>query len=85
MVNSDSLSPVISRLSRQCTCSGNVILFQLCVEKIHATRIQERPLMQNIKGRRFIVYACVLCKIYQVPAETFYHMTYSTNHFVRTV
>jgi len=25
------------------------------------------------------------CKIYKVPAETFYHMTYSTNHFVRTV
>jgi len=25
------------------------------------------------------------CKIYKVPAKTFYHMTYSTNHFVRTV
>ena len=46
---------------------------------------QERQLMQSIKGRRLIVYACVICKIYKVPAETFYHMTYSTNHFVRTV
>jgi len=23
--------------------------------------IQERPLMQSIKGRRLIVYACVIC------------------------
>ena len=24
-------------------------------------KIQERPLMQSIKGRRLIVYACVIC------------------------
>ena len=24
-------------------------------------KLQERPLMQSIKGRRLIVYACVMC------------------------
>ena len=67
-----------------CSKTGHVLSN---VRKLVAlqTNEQERPLMQSIKGRRLIVYACVICKIFNVPAETFYHMTYSTNHFERTV
>jgi len=28
---------------------------------VSKVKLQERPLMQSIKGRRLIVYACVIC------------------------
>ena len=48
----------VSRINTEKTLPFKQLRF---AEKAHDNNLQERPLMQSIKGRRLIVYACVIC------------------------